>query len=112
VGGYVLPFVQVQNGDRFKVEENQKLVLALEDHGVAILHRCGGNARCTTCRVEILAGVATPMQAAEEEILLRKGFNPTHERLSCQIRVQGDLIVEPALTVDTAGMDAGPRPKD
>ena len=36
--------------------EGKKLVLTLEDAGIDILHRCGGNARCTTCRVEILDG--------------------------------------------------------
>ena len=34
----------------FEVEEGRRLVLALEDAGIDILHRCGGNARCTTCR--------------------------------------------------------------
>ena len=34
--------------------EGRKLVLALEDGGIDILHRCGGNAKCTTCRVEVL----------------------------------------------------------
>ncbi len=36
----------------FEAEEGKKLVLALEDNGVDILYRCGGNAKCTTCRVE------------------------------------------------------------
>ena len=40
----------------FEVESGKKLVLALEDNGVDILHRCGGNARCTTCRVEVISG--------------------------------------------------------
>jgi ferredoxin len=40
----------------FEGTEGKKLVLALEDEGIDILHRCGGNARCTTCRVEVLAG--------------------------------------------------------
>jgi len=37
--------------------ENKRLVLAIEqDAKVDILHACGGNARCTTCRVEFIAG--------------------------------------------------------
>src|SRR6187455_2527879 len=36
--------------------DGKKLVLTIEDAGVDILHRCGGNARCTTCRVEVLEG--------------------------------------------------------
>ena len=109
---FVLPTIQVKNGPQFEAEIDQKLVLALEDHGVDMLHRCGGNARCTTCRVEILEGSPAPAKEEEKDILLRKGFDPNVFRLSCQIRIQGDLVVEPALTVETAGMDAGPRPKE
>ena len=36
----------------FEVGQGKRLVLALEDEaGVDQLHACGGNARCTTCRV-------------------------------------------------------------
>jgi ferredoxin len=44
-----MPTITVE-GKSFKVEEGKKLVLALEDSGVDILHRCGGNAKCMTCR--------------------------------------------------------------
>ena len=44
-----------------EAEEGRKLVLAIEDSGIDILHRCGGNARCTTCRVEILSGDPGPI---------------------------------------------------
>jgi len=40
----------------FEAVEGKKLVLNIEDNGIDILHRCGGNARCTTCRVEVLSG--------------------------------------------------------
>ena len=40
----------------FEAEPGKRLVLAIEDAGIDILHRCGGNARCTTCRVEIRGG--------------------------------------------------------
>ena len=42
----------------FEAEQGKKLVLSIEDAGIDILHRCGGNARCTTCRVEVWT--ATP----------------------------------------------------
>ena len=51
-----MPYVTVIGGGTFEVEKGKKLVLALEDNGVGILHRCGGNAICTTCSVEVLAG--------------------------------------------------------
>ena len=51
-----MPKVTVFGERTFEVEMGKKLVLALEDNGVTILHWCGGNAVCTTCRVEILEG--------------------------------------------------------
>src|SRR5712671_756990 len=49
--------------------EGKKLVLAIEDAGIDILHRCGGNARCTTCRVEVLEGAAEEMHDLERKRL-------------------------------------------
>ena len=54
-----MPTVTVDGEKSFEVEAGKKLVLAIEDAGIDIMHRCGGNARCTTCRVEVLAGEAT-----------------------------------------------------
>ena len=48
----------------FEAEDGKKLVLAIEDNGIDILHRCGGNARCTTCRVEVLDGDPGPIEEA------------------------------------------------
>ena len=91
--------------------EGRKLVLALEDGGVDILHRCGGNAKCTTCRVEILEGDAGEMQTAERERLARETGLSENTRLSCQVRVAGDMRVRVLGQVSTRGLpDAGPRP--
>ncbi|HLO01820.1 MAG TPA: 2Fe-2S iron-sulfur cluster-binding protein [Symbiobacteriaceae bacterium] len=108
-----MPKIHVEGRDTFAVAAGSKLVLALEDNGVDILHRCGGNLKCTSCRVEILAGEVPPMSEAELNKLTEKG-HPTDGsvRLSCQIRVEHDLTVRPILTVASAGMDAGPRPQD
>jgi len=96
----------------FDVEEDKKLVLAIEDAGIDILHRCGGNARCTTCRVEIVEGDADEMREAEEAILSTKGDLAPNTRLSCQIRIHGDLHVKVVNQASVMGIDAGPRPLD
>lgn len=108
-----MPRIEVEGRGSFEIETGKKLVLALEDNGVDILHRCGGNLRCTSCRVELLGGEVPPMSEAEVAKLTEKG-HPTDGsvRLSCQIRVEHDLKVRPILTVSSAGMDAGPRPQD
>lgn len=93
-------------------EAGKKLVLCLEDSGVDILHRCGGNARCTTCRVEILSGDPGPIGEAEMAVLSTKTDLGDHTRLSCQIRVADDLHVKVVRQASVDGIDAGPRPVD
>ena len=96
----------------FEVEEGKKLVLGLEDNGVDILHRCGGNARCTTCRVEVLSGDPGEIGDAEKQILATKTDLGDHTRLSCQVRVMDDLHVKVIRQASVEGIDAGNRPAD
>ena len=75
-----------------EVEDGKRMVLAIEqDAGVDILHACGGNARCTTCRVEFVAGEPDQMTVAEKNVLAAK--NLTGVRLSCQIVCDHDMTV-------------------
>jgi len=92
--------------------ESKKLVLVLEDAGIDILHRCGGNARCTTCRVEVLEGDLGPMGELERNRLAMEAELADNVRLSCQNRATGDLKVRVINQVSVRGMDAGPRPLD
>lgn len=96
----------------FEAEEGRKLVLCLEDNGVDILHRCGGNARCTTCRVEILGGDPGEIGEAEKAILATKTDLNDHTRLSCQVRLMDDLHVKVVRQASVEGIDAGPRPAE
>jgi ferredoxin len=91
-------------------EKGRKLVLAIEDSGVDILHRCGGNARCTTCRVEVLSGDPGPIGEAEFAILSTKTDLGDHTRLSCQVRIIDDMHVRVINQASVKGLDAGPRP--
>ncbi|HEY3039776.1 MAG TPA: 2Fe-2S iron-sulfur cluster-binding protein [Pyrinomonadaceae bacterium] len=92
--------------------QGKKLVLVLEDAGIDILHRCGGNARCTTCRVEILEGNPGEMGELERNRLALEAELADNVRLSCQIRVNSDLKLRVINQVSVRGMDAGPRPFD
>jgi ferredoxin len=96
----------------FDAEMNRKLVLVLEDNGIDILHRCGGNARCTTCRVEILAGDPGEILDAEAGILATKTDLGERTRLSCQIRVIDDMHINVINQASVKGIDAGTRPEE
>lgn len=106
-----MPKLTVEGTGTFDVEEGTKLVLALEDNGVHILHRCGGKARCTTCRIEVIAGDFCEVTNDEKQAITEKGIED-HLRLSCQMRVHKDITVRPILTVENSGLDAGPRPAE
>src|SRR5205085_7019572 len=74
------------------VPEGKRLVLALEDDArIDQLHACGGNARCTTCRVQFLAREPPRMTVAEKAVLAARGL--TGVRLSCQILCDHDMAV-------------------
>ena len=96
----------------FEAPEGKKLVLCIEDAGIDILHRCGGNARCTTCRVEIISGDPGEIGEAERAILATKTDLNDHTRLSCQVRLMDDLHVRVVNQAHVLGIDPGPRPED
>ncbi|MFJ7185072.1 2Fe-2S iron-sulfur cluster-binding protein [Lysinibacillus xylanilyticus] len=111
-----MPFVTVFGGKTFEVEEGTKLVLALEDNDINIFHKCGGMAKCTTCRVEVLAGEYKDISKIEKSAFAIKNIDDNiYEdclRLSCQIRVIGDITVRPILTSENTQGNRGPRPAE
>jgi ferredoxin len=106
-----MPKLTVENVGEFEVPEGKRLVLALEDEArVDQLHACGGNARCTTCRVQFLAGEPERMTPAEKSVLAARGLSGV--RLSCQILCDHDMSVRAISRLAGSGRkDAGPRPE-
>jgi ferredoxin len=105
-----MPKLTVEGVGTVEVEEGKRLVLALEqDAKIDQLHACGGNARCTTCRVEFAEGEPDRMTVAERDVLARKGA--TGVRLSCQIVCDHDMTVRAISRLEGSGRpDAGPTP--
>jgi ferredoxin len=91
------------------VAAGTRLVPALEAMGINIGHRCGGNARCTTCRVHFAEGEPAVMTAAEHAKLAEKGLSGSY-RLACQICVDADMVIdEIPMTLESQGWtDTGP----
>lgn len=104
-----MPKLTIEGHGTHDVQEGTRLVLAIRDAGVDIGHRCGGHAKCTTCRVEFLAGEPDRITAAEKEKLDGSGLD--NLRLACQVLVDQDMEVRPLMLVSNqAWTDAGPTP--
>jgi ferredoxin len=105
-----MPKLTVEGHRTVEVEAGKRLVLAIEqDAHVDVLHACGGNARCTTCRVEFIAGEPEQTTVAEQTVLAAKGL--TGVRLSCQITCEHDMVVRAVSRLSGSGRaDAGPTP--
>jgi ferredoxin len=105
-----MPKITVEGFAPVEVEDGKRLVLAIQDDvHVDILHACGGNARCTTCRVEFIDGEPDRMTAAEKHVLNARGL--TGVRLSCQIPCDHDMTVRAISRLSGSGRpDAGPTP--
>jgi ferredoxin len=107
-----MPTLTVDGFGSFEVPNEKRLVLAVEqDAHVDILHACGGNARCTTCRVEFIDGEPARMTAAEKERLAARGL--TGVRLSCQILCDHDMTIRAISRLEGSGRpDPGPTPAE
>ena len=106
-----MPKLTVEGYGTFDVADAKRLVLAIEqDAGVDILHACGGNARCTTCRVEFIEGEPVRQTVAERERLAARGLSGV--RLSCQILCDHDMAVRAISRLEGSGRpDPGATPQ-
>ena len=107
-----MPKLTVEGFGTVDVAAGKRLVLAIEqDAKVDILHACGGNARCTTCRVEFLSGEPAKFTVAEQERLAARGL--TGVRLACQILCDHDMTVRAISRLEGSGRpDPGGVPQD
>ncbi|MCE9533806.1 MAG: (2Fe-2S)-binding protein [Planctomycetes bacterium] len=88
-----MPVLTVDGVGPFEVPTGKRLVIALSDDAhVDQLHACGGNARCTTCRVEFVSGEPEKITQAEKTLLAARGLLGI--RLSCQIQCENDMTVK------------------
>jgi len=106
-----MPKLTVEGYGTFDVPADKRLVLAIEqDAHVDILHACGGNARCTTCRVEFVDGEPSAMTEAERQVLAAKGVSGV--RLSCQMLCDHDMTVRAISRLEGSGRpDPGRTPE-
>ncbi len=102
--------ITVEGFEPFEVESGTKLVIAIERNGIDISHRCGGQARCTTCRVQFL-GPEPEMGEKERDCLEEDGVLGEF-RLACQSRVHQDMNVKVLMRASDQGWEPGAEVED
>lgn len=101
----------IEGKNTIAVPDGTRLLVALLDAGVDILHRCGGYAKCTTCRVRFHEGEPSQMTVAEHDRLTAND-QLGEFRLSCQCLAKGVMRVEPLMSLASSGFDdPGPDPE-
>jgi adenylate cyclase len=78
--------------------EGSTILRATLSAGIRHTHVCGGNARCSTCRVYILEGLENrlPRNEKKQQIAHKLGF-PEQIRLACQTKIRGDITIKRAV---------------
>src|SRR5438445_13200796 len=108
-----MPKLTIEGSETIEVPGEKRLVLALIDEArLDQLHACGGNARCTTCRVQFVEGEPKTMTEAEKAVLQSRGLlAQLGLRLSCQILCDHDMAVRIISRLEgSRRRDAGARP--
>jgi uncharacterized 2Fe-2S/4Fe-4S cluster protein (DUF4445 family) len=79
-------------GRRGQAEDSETILKVVRRYGVGLSSLCGGAGTCGRCRVQILQGETTPVNAVEEDLLsadeLKAGY-----RLGCQVYPLSDLKI-------------------
>lgn len=94
-------------GRSVRVPRGWTVLEASRSHHIPHLSMCGGRARCSTCRVRVIAGAEQcPPPAPNELVTLSRIHAPENTRLACQLRPDGDVTVIPLLMA----APSSPRP--
>jgi len=83
--------------DEISIEVRQGLTLfnAAIEADVDLESQCGGKGGCALCKVIVRDGDDQLSEMKwEEQVHLGNVYHVTHERLACQSRVMGDVVVE------------------
>ena len=90
-----ITFIHSQ-GKSGEVPENISVLEAAELLDFPLDHDCGGNASCSTCRVEVVAGGEhlSEIDFEEQDLLDREALTEPFHRLSCQAKILGDVMVQ------------------
>lgn len=78
-----------------EVQEGANLMQSLLQNSVPVASSCGGDGICSKCKVEIISGEDQISKEDERESILKARLKiPKKMRLSCQVKVFGDVTVD------------------
>lgn len=77
---------------KIRLSEGESILAASLREGIPHVHACGGEGRCTTCRILVLEGEekCTPRSEAEKTISSKLNFL-SNIRLACQTKISGSV---------------------
>lgn len=90
-----MPKLTIEGLGSFDISPGKRLINAILDDARGNQHySCGGNAKCTTCRVQFIQGEPEKITEAEKSLLSASGLDKEiGVRLSCQILCEQDMTI-------------------
>ena len=77
-----------------KVEGEETILQTAIRNNIPHVNACGGEGKCTTCRLIVLEGIENCSDQTEQEKKLKEKVHTTDEfRLACQTSANGDITV-------------------
>ena len=79
---------------KFETEVGETILQTAMRNGLPHVNACGGEGKCTTCRLLVLDGMDNCTPETEKEKELKEKIHTTDEfRLACQTKITGDVTV-------------------
>ncbi len=104
------PRLYYQDNKEYEMLPGMSVLETLRAAGIAHPSVCGGNGRCSTCRVHVdRGGDWLPAPSTDEAKVLERISAPTSVRLACQLRPDHDIAVSPLLPATATAADAWQR---
>ena len=93
-----MPQITIQNirNKTVAFKDFTKTVLKIfQENQVDWMHACGGNGRCTTCKMVVLSGAENLGPLSHLELKMQQAYRlEADERLACQSIPSGNLVVK------------------
>jgi adenylate cyclase len=105
-----MPIIHFEpDGKKIAASASETVLAAALRAGIPTAHPCGGDARCSICRVSVENGLehCAPMTERERVLSEQLGFSP-EVRLACQTTAAGDIKVR-RLVVDEDDLELTQR---